>query len=435
MFELLRAPSFRTFRFYLIGQAISVGGTWMHLTAINWLVFAKTDSVLMLGILNLLSGIVAIPLALIGGIVADRYSKKLTLVFLQLGMCILAFSMFFLLSQNSLTIWLLLVLEIGIVALRALDVPAREAYIFEIVEPSYLTVAIGLERAVFNLGRIVGPLVAGLLIASQGINFVFLADSISFVAVFCALLPMASKFPSEKPEEGTAKSQVINGFRYAIFDDVIRSLLVLIAISAFLAMPFLILLPVFASDVLLNSSDYIVGILCQGNYLGGCNSPEALIYSLLLSAVGIGSMIGAVTIGLFDFINSRRLLLTCSFAFPILLLIFSFSISIYLSLFLLILVSISRVQQHILVSMLLKKLSLAEMRGRVMSLYTIVGQGALRGGGVFAGFMAETIGASKTIAVSSAMAILVTFGLLVILQQPKLAKLNDNINATAPQKA
>jgi MFS family permease len=399
-----RALSHRNYRLFFFGQIISLVGTWMQIIAQQWLIYRLTGSAGLLGVVNLVTMLPAAPLALWGGSLADRFSKRSILVVTQSTMMIVALALATLTWMAVIRVWHVIGLAIVLGAAQAVDVPARQSIVVEIVEGSEdLSSAIGLNSAAFNAARAVGPALAGVGVAMVGEAGAFFANGVTFVAVIIGLLMM--RFPpfqrhAHRPKLGTHIREAV---RYISGQQVLVILISLVAVSAFLSLPYSILMPVFAQEVLHESARPMLEFVChEAQNWTSCQSPDAMTYGLLMAASGLGAVVGALFVATLSR-NARRghwLTLT-NLSFPMLLIGMSLSRSFPFTLALLIGIGFSSVTQNVLANTLLQIKVPDSLRGRIMSFYSLTYQGAMRVGGVQAGLLGDYFGASAIVGLGS----------------------------------
>ena len=415
---------------YLSGQMISVFGTWIQTTTLNWIVYDLTGSVLILGLLNLMSGIIAIPLGLLGGVIADRYSKKRLIMIMQAVMLCQAVIFFLLVSLGNITIWQIFVLEAILAIARAFDFPARETFLYDISGADDLVSAIALDKAVTNVGRMIGPAIAGILIALTGEASAFLLNAASYVVILVLLTLLKSPIRIIKSAtKKKTKAAFREGFEYIFQDQKIGSLTLLIAVSALLSMSFTVLLPAIAAKNFSSETMQTIDMICRQLISNQqCHSSEAVLYGIMLSAVGVGSLIGALLLASHKATNNQqKWLQISSILFPLGLIGLGISNIFIVSLILLVALSVARLLQHTIVSTQIQLGSREDLRGRVMSFYTIATQSSLKAGGVQISFLAAWLGVSSTIFLNNGLAIILTIFILAILhkQSSKIATVNS----------
>jgi MFS family permease len=432
MFTSLHLPAtFRAFRhrnytLWFVGQGISLIGTWMQTMAQQVLIYRLTGSAASLGIISFIGLIPLIPLSLWGGSITDRFPKRTILLITQTIMLIQAFLLAALTWSGTVQIWHVYLMAFILGAAIAVDLPARQAFTVDMIEgKDDLTSAIGLNSAMFNGARAIGPALAGVLVAATGEGNAFFINGVSFIAVIISLLLMRGlPKPISQAESGTSPLEhMTGGIRFILQRQTILVLISLIAVSAFLSMPYNTLLPVFASDVLKESALPVVDALCGSNALHtGCQAPEALPLGLLYSMLGVGAVIGALVVASLP-TNARRgrLLTIGNLAFPLFLLLFAFSSHFPISLILMLFVGFSFVWQNAIANTLLQFVTPDELRGRVMGVYTMTFQTMFRLGGLQAGFAADWLGAPISVGVGAALS--VVYGLFIAIRYPKVRNL------------
>jgi len=421
-----RAFSHRNYKLWFIGQGISLIGTWMQTMAQQVLVYRLTGSAASLGIISFIGLIPLIPLSLWGGSITDRFPKRTIILITQSVMLVQAFLLAVLTRSGTVQIWHVYVLAFVLGAATAVDLPARQALTVDMVEGKEdLTSAIGLNSAMFNGARAIGPALAGILVATTGEATAFFLNGLTFIAVIISLLLMRGlpKPKSQIERDARPLKHMVGGLQFIFQRQTILILVSLIAVSAFLSMPYNTLLPVFASEVLKLSALPVVAALCNTNsFIMGCQAPEALPLGLLYSMIGVGAVIGALVVASLP-INARRgrLLTIGNLAFPLFLLLFAFSSNFFLSLILTLFIGFSFVWQNALANTLLQFVTPDELRGRVMGVYTMTFQAMFRLGGLQAGFMADWLGAPIAVGIGAAISLL--YGLFVAFRYPKVRQL------------
>ena len=423
---MFRALSHRNYRLFFFGQMISVIGTWMQDTALKLLVvrlFADNpdQAAVWLGAVSFIPLIPLIPFALIGGSLVDRFPRRRLVIITQATMMAQALLLFALTASGVITIWHILLLSILAGIANAIDIPARQTLVIEMVGGNRddLGGAIALNSSIFNLGRAVGPAIAGVIVAAVGEADAFLLNGLSFVAVLTGLLLM--RLPPRLIEDKQAKlgKHLKDGFRYIRSEQAIVILLSLIATTAFLAMPFTQMLPLFAEYTLAESAAPLTTFVC--GYLQ-CVKPEALTFGLLNACFGFGALVGALGVASWSADRGRGRMLTIgTIGFPLMLLAFAWSRSIWLSFGLLFLVGIGWVMQTSLTNTLLQLTAPDNVRGRVMSVYSMLFQGMFRVGSMGSGLIAAAV--SPPFAVGLGATLALTYGAVVAARWPKIRRL------------
>ncbi len=385
------------------------------------LVYRLTGSAAALGIVSFVGLIPVIPLSFWAGSLADRYPKQKVVLFAQMGMMVQAIALAALTWLGIVQIWHVYLLSFLFGALTAIDLPARQAFTVDLVEGKEdLTNAIGLNSAMFNTARALGPALAGMVVAATGEAMAFSLNAATFLAVIASLLLMRDLPDSSRPlhtRSGTVQ-HMIEGMRFVFSNRSIRVLISLVAVSAFLSMPFNTLMPVFGGEILMESAEPVIAFFCdpqQGWFR--CQAPEALPLGILLTTVGIGAVIAALSVASLPASARRGRWLTFgNLAFPALLTGFALSRSFILSVLIMLGVGFCFVLQNALANTLLQIASPDELRGRVMSFYTMTFQVTMRLGGLQAGLVADWLGAPISIGVGAVVSLL--YGLFVALRFP-----------------
>ncbi|HSQ28181.1 MAG TPA: MFS transporter [Anaerolineales bacterium] len=414
------------FRLWFFGQTVSLIGTWMQAMAQQVLVYRLTGSAAALGMVNFIALIPVVPLSLWGGSIADRFPKRTIIILAQVAMMLQAFILAWLTWTGTVQLWHVYVLALFLGAASAIDLPARQAFVVDMVEgKDDLANAIGLNSAMFNMARAAGPAMAGVLVAATGEGPAFFMNGLTFLAVMISLMFMRNLPPPSIQRGVKIKTlkHMAEGLSYVRTRQVLIALISLIAISAFLSMPYSTLLPVFATDILGDSAKPVIDAICGGDTpLINCQAPEALPLGILFAMVGVGAVCGAL------FVASRqgqtgsgKLLTVGNLLFPSLLLLFAFSKSFIFSLGIMLLIGFSFVLQNALANTLLQMTTPDELRGRVMSIYTLTFQIMMRMGSLQAGFVAEWSGAPFSVAIGAIISL--AYGIFVFIRYPKVRRL------------
>jgi MFS family permease len=377
MFSSLRV---KNFRIYWCGMFVSLIGTWIQATAQGWLVFQLSKSAFLLGIVGFLSSIPVFLLSLFGGVLADRVSKRNILIWTQLSFMALAFILALLTQARLITpqqIMLVAVLN-GIV--MAFDAPARQAVIVELVGKENLFNAITLNSVAFNSSRIIGPAIAGILVAVIGMSGCFYINGISFLAVIIALLFINLKVNSVNGKNSAPLVSLKEGLWFIKNNHTILVLIAMVGLVSLFGISYVLLMPIFASDILK------VGV--RG-------------FGLLMSASGFGALLGALFLArLGDFRTKGKFLVISSFVFSVALVMFSLSRAYLLSLIFLFFIGASSVAAIALVNTILQVSIPDDFRGRVMSVFMLTFAGLMPFGNLIAGGLAHILGVTTTVMAS-----------------------------------
>ena len=375
----LRALRHRNFQLFFSGQLISLIGTWMQTVAQSWLVYRMTGSSLLLGTVGFASQIPIFLLAPAGGVVADRYNRQRAVIATQAASMILALILATLTLSKRVTVWEIVILAASLGVVNAFDIPTRQAFLMDMVGREDLMNAIALNSSMFNGARIIGPAVAGILVASIGEGWCFFANGVSYIAVITGLLLMKLA-PAVAASGGDTShlEYIAEGFRFVRRTGPIWALLLLIALVSLVAAPYSVLMPIFADHIL----------------HGGARG-----LGILMGATGVGAMLGALTLAMRTGLGGlgRWVAISCA-CFGASLILFSASRWFWVSVLLLIPVGYSMMLQMSSSNTLIQAMSPDRLRGRVMSAYSMMFMGMAPLGALFAGLLADRIGAPLTVA-------------------------------------
>ena len=390
------------------------------------LVYRLTGSASALGIVSFMTVLPLVPLALWGGSLSDRVSKRNLLLVTQTMMMVQAILLAVLTWIGIVEIWHVYIMAFFLGAFKAVDTPARHSFVVEMVEGREdLTSAIGLNSAIQNGAKTLGPALAGVFIAVTGEATAFLVNSLSFLAVIVSLLMMKGlpQISIVQQKKTNALMHMVEGVRFVFGQQTLLILMSLVAVSSFLSKPYQTLMPVFADVNLKESAQPMIAFLCNGEHaLLTCRTPEALPLGLLLAAVGIGAVIGALLVASLPEHARRGWVLTFgNLSFPLLLLFFVGSNSMALSLVLMMLTGLTRVMQFAVANTLLQITAPDALRGRVMSFYSLTSQGMTHLGGLQAGFAADWVGAPISVGIGAAASLL--YGAFVALRYRQVRNL------------
>jgi MFS family permease len=418
-----RALRHRNYRLWFFGQGLSLIGTWMQSMAQQVLVYRLTGSASALGIVSFMQVVPLIPFGLWGGTLADRVPKRTVILVTQTLMMIQAVILAVLTWTGMVEIWHVYLMAFLLGAAKAVDMPARQSFAVEMVEGKEdLTSAIGLNSAIHNGGRTLGPVLAGVAVATMGESIAFFLNGLSFLAVIISLFWMSNlpQVALERSRDQHVLTHMKEGVRFVFGQQTLLLLMSLVAFNSFLSRPYQTLMPVFADLMLKDGAKPVVAFLCGGQSpLLSCRAPEALPLGLLLAAVGVGAVIGALLVAsLPERARRGRVLTLGNLGLPLLLLVFVNSRSFLFSLFLLVFVGMVQVMQNAMANTLLQITAPDRLRGRVMSLYSLVTQGMTHLGGLQAGFMADWVGASWSVGVGAAISL--SYGVFVALRYRKV---------------
>lgn len=421
-----RALHHRNYQLWFFGQGTSLIGTWMQSMAQQVLVYRLTGSASALGIVSFVTVVPLVPFALWGGSLSDRVSKRTIILITQALMMIQAFILAWLTWAGTVQIWHVYIMAFLLGTLKAVDMPARQSFVAEMVEGKEdLTSAIGLNSAIHNSAKTLGPALAGVIVAMLGESVAFFLNGLSFLAVILSLLWMRDlpRIIPDRRENSHVVNHMLDGMRYVLGQQVLLVLMSLVAISSFLSRPYQTLMPVFADVTLKESAEPVIALLCsRKSAVLNCQAPEAIPLGLLLSAIGLGAVAGALLVASLPENAPRGRMLTLgNLSFPFLLLIFVNSHSMLLSLVVMLFVGLSHVFQNAMANTLLQLTAPDHLRGRVMSLYSLVSHGMHHLGGLQAGFVADWVGAPHAIGVGAIFSLL--YGIFVAVRYRQVRNL------------
>ena len=375
-----RALRRRNYRLLFLGQGVSLTGSWMQQLALSWLVYRLTGSALLLGVVAFAGQLPGFVIAPIAGVLADRWNRHRIVVATQALMMLQATAVAVLVIGGWIQVWHLVALATILGVLTGLDIPARQALFLDLVDGDRedLANAIALNSSLFNATRLIGPSLGGFLIARLGEGPVFAINAASYVGVLAALLAMRLGPPITAPAAGSVLVRLREGFRYAFGFQPVRALLLLIAAVSLVGMPYVVLLPVFAEEI-----------------LGG----GARTLGLLMSAAGLGALGGALYLaGRTTVRGLSRVIVLAGFVFGGGLVAFSFSRSLPVSMALLVVAGAGMMILSASANTVLQTVVAPEMRGRLMSLYTMAFMGMGTFGSLMGGWLASRLGAPTAVA-------------------------------------
>ena len=376
---MLRALAHRNYRLFFSGQSISLIGTWMTRIATSWLVYRLTGSALLLGVVGFAGQIPSFVLGPLAGVLVDRWNRHRLLVATQVLALLQSLALALLALSGLIRIWHIIVLSVFQGLINAFDMPARQAFVVEMVDKREdLANAIALNSSMVNAARLLGPSIGGVVIAVVGEGWCFMLDAISYLAVIASLLAMKlTPRLTRAINDTNILQQLREGWTYAARFAPIRNILLLLALVSLVGIPYTVLMPVFANDVL----------------HGG---PSTL--GLLMAASGVGALAGTM------FLARRTTVLGLGKFVPLMagafgagLILFSFTRVLWLSLALMLVTGMGFMVQMAASNTVLQTIVDEDKRGRVMSFYTMAFMGTAPFGSLLAGTVAERIGAPHTL--------------------------------------
>lgn len=382
-----RALRHRNFRLFFGGQSISLIGTWMTRIATAWLVYRLTKSALLLGTVSFAGQIPTFLLAPFAGVLVDRLNRRTVLVWTQALAMLQSLALAALTLTHRITIRDILLLSVFQGVINAFDMPGRQAFMVQMVEDrSDLSNAIAINSSMVNLARLVGPSLAGIVIAVTNEGWCFLIDGISYIAVIVSLLLMRVHVETVKRAATSMAEQLREGWAYVSTFIPVRSILLLFALVSLMGMPYVVLMPVFAAQVL----------------HGG---PHTL--GFLMGAAGVGALISALSLVMRKSVRGLLKMLPISAAsFGAGLFLFGLSDIAWISLGLMVVVGFGMMQGLTASNTIIQTLVPEDMRGRAMSYYTAAFVGMAPFGSLLAGALAHWIGAPHTVMLTGTCCVL-----------------------------
>jgi MFS family permease len=398
----LRALRHRNYRLFFAGQTTSLIGTWMTRLATSWLVYRLTDSAFLLGFIGFANQVPVFLLGPVTGVWVDRLDRHKVLVVTQVLSMIQSFALAALALTHRITFWDIFWLSIFQGAINSFDMPARQAFVTQMVESREdLPNAIALNSSMVNASRLIGPSLAGIVIAAVGEGWCFFIDGVSYIAVIISLLLMRVTVQQVARKREGVVTELREGWRYVSRFKPIRAILLLLAVVSLFGMPYTVLMPIFARDVL----------------HGGAHT-----LGFLTGATGVGALVSAA------YLASRKSVLGLGRVIPIVTVIFGLSLIAFglshwlaLSIAVLLFAGFGMMQQMAASNTILQTIVEEDKRGRVMAFYSMAFVGMSPFGSLFAGELAAHIGAPKTVMISGAVCI--TGALIFLTQLPSIRAL------------
>jgi len=385
--NIFRSFQYRNYRLFFGGQSLSLIGTWIQRMTIPWLVYRLTDSVFLLGFVGFAGQLPTFILAPFTGVLIDRWNRYRILFITQVLAMLQALTLAFLYFTGNIEVWNILLLSILLGCVNALDMPARQSFVVEMVDDKKdLGNAIALNSSMVNGARLVGPSIAGILIATTGEGVCFLINGLSYIFAIWSLVLM--KVKPQQPNIGKPDilKELKEGFNYTFGFMPIKSIILLLALISLMGMPYTVLMPVFAKNL----------------FHGGSH-----IYGFLMGASGVGALVGAI------FLASKRSVLGLEKMIPISagvfgigIMAFSFSHYFALSMILMVASGMGMLLQMACSNTILQTITDDNKRGRVMSFYTMAFMGTAPFGSLLAGGLASVVGAPYTLLIGGFFCVL-----------------------------
>ena len=385
--NIFRSLQYRNFRLFFGGQSISLVGTWIQRIAMPWLVYSLTGSTFLLGVVGFAGQIPTFLLAPFAGALTDRLNRYHILIVTQILAMIQALILAFLFFIGKIEVWHILFLNVLLGCINAFGMPARQAFIVEMVEKKEdLGNAIALNSSMVNGARLLGPSIAGVLIAFLGEGICFLLNGLSYSFVILSLILMKVKPQKRKNPNSNVLKDIKEGFSYTFGFAPIKAIILLLGLISLMGMPYSVLMPVFAKEIF-HGGPYTFGFLMGASGVGALMG--ALYLASKRSVLGLGKII-TLSAGLFG----------------IGLIAFSLSRIFLLSLILMIITGLGMMLQMASSNTILQTIVDDDKRGRVMSVYTMAFMGTAPFGSLLAGSLASSFGAPNTLLIGGIFCVL-----------------------------
>jgi len=378
---VVRAFQYRNYRLFFAGQFVTLIGTWIQQIAMSWLVYRLTNSAFLLGLVSFSGQLPSVFLSPITGVFADRWNRRKILIFTQSFSMLQAITLSILVLTDVIAIWHIISLGFIMGIVFSFDGPARQSFVIEMVEEkAHLGNAIALNSFMFNGSRLIGPSIGGILISAVGEGYCFLVNGITYLGVISALLAMRITPKQSNTHKANIIRELKEGFNYTFSIPPIRSILLLLGLISLMAMPYFLLMPVVARDVL-HGGPHTMGFL--------------------MTSVGTGALIGAIYLASRSGIKGLETVIPIATTiFGVGLIGFSFSRITWVSMAFLVLVGFGMMVQNVSSNTYVQTIVDDDKRGRVMSFYNMAFFSTMPFGSLFAGSLASRIGAPHTLLIS-----------------------------------
>jgi len=374
----------RNYRFFFLGQIVSVSGTWMQSVAQAWLVLKLTNNAAYLGIVVALQMLPVLLFGAWGGLIADRFDKRKVLMSTGIAAALLALLLGTLTATGLATVWMVAAVAFGLGMVNVVDFPTRQAFVSEMVGHEHMVNAITLNGVIMNGGRLVGPALAGLLIATVGIAPCFFLNSASYLAVIAGLVAIRGRELVRSAPVERARGQLLEGFRYVWRTPELRTPLLMMALVGTFAYEFSVTLPIFARFTFHSGAE---------------------VFGLMTSSMAGGSVLGGLVVAARARPTPGRLVAACGL-FGTLILLTASAPSLPLALILLLLSGAASIFFAAMCNATLQLTATPEMRGRVMALYAVAFMGSTPIGGPIVGFIGQASGPRSSLAVGGVATLL-----------------------------
>ena len=399
---IFRSLRHRNYRLFFSGQSISLIGTWMQRIALPWAVYRMTDSEVLLGVVGFAGSIPSFLLAPFAGVLIDRWSRYRVMLVTQVISMIQAGVLAWLSLSGGLEIWHIIVLSLVLGIINTFDMPARHSFVINMVNGKEdIGNAIALNSMMFNGARLIGPSLAGIILATAGEGACFLMNALSYVFVIASLMMMRVTETREKKERVPMFREMKGGMDYVFGFAPIKHIILLLGLVSLMGASYQVLMPVYAKDILEGDSH---------------------TYGFLMGAAGAGALLGAIYLASRDTVlRLGRLIPSATALLSAGLIAISLSSSFFISMFLIFFTGLGMMAHTAASNTILQTIADDDKRGRVMSFYTMALMGTAPFGSLLAGWMAKVIGTPWTIFIGGAICLL---GALVFFRRlPELKRL------------
>ncbi|MEZ4499052.1 MAG: MFS transporter [Thermomicrobiales bacterium] len=385
----------RNYRLFFGGQLVSVTGTWMQSLAQSWLVLTLTSSAFKLGLVNVLQFTPVIFFGLVAGVLADRLPRQRILLTTQAISCLLAATLAILTWTDAVRLWHIYALALGLGIVNAFDMPSRQAFVSDMVAQEHLSNAIALNSSLFNMGRLVGPALAGLILATWGPAICFAINALSYVAVLAGLYLMEIPRRESTIARATGISQIKEGFAYVRATPIVSHTMVMVLFAGIFALNFNVWMP----------------LLAKMEFGGGAGA-----FGLMMACLGLGSLVGALLLAFrVRTPRPRRMLITAASlgsAEIILGVVARLGAPIPMALLIIMVMGFSMTSTMAMANTVVQSTAPLELRGRVMSIYMTLFAGSAPFGAALAGIVSEAFGAPISIILGGSVIVIVAASLL-----------------------
>lgn len=392
-------PAFRNrnYQLYFSGQFVSLIGTWIQIVAQGWLVLKLTNSAFLIGLVAAVATLPTLLFSLFGGVIVDRFPKRKIIIFTQTSSMVLAFTLGILTLLKVINVWEIALLAFLLGVVNAIDAPARQSFVVEMVGKEDLPSAISLNSAIFNGARVIGPSIAGLLIALIGTGGAFIANGISYIAVIIALFAMriTSTVHDTHPNPFRA---IHEGVIYVFSHPIIRTLLIFTGITSVFGWSYTTIMPVIAQNTF---------------------HLDATGLGYMYAVSGLGALLATVLISAFSKrVNALFFILGGNTLFALSIILFTFTSNLFAALFFLFLSGLGLLLQFSMMNTTIQSLVEDKYRGRVMSIYILMFLGLSPLGNLQIGFLSDYLGTGTAIQIGALVTFL--FGMLVFLNRNRV---------------